>query len=285
MGSFFSAKTTNKGTQSGSSTPTFVDPRAQGLIDQLAQKPQGTDKSNYLQGLGTQSIIGSLGQGAQTVDATGAMDAIRASSAAQTPVDVANVRSSFYNRPTGRNDIAVADTVARNNANRDAALYNTQLGAQQFNANAVNQHNQQNAQLGQYLSEFIDPAQRQDQQYNQNALQLLSLLRGDKTTGTSVGSGTSTPSSASIVGNMLGSIGGGIARMCWVARAVYGDANPTWLVFRDWMLNDAPEWLFKLYLKHGESFAEKVSKDAALKRRVKKRMDSILLDRFKIIRN
>ena len=45
-------------------------------------------------------------------------------------------------------------------------------------------------------------------------------------------------------------------KCCWVARKVYGAYNPDWLIFRTWLLTEAPEWLFKTYLHHGEKFAK-----------------------------
>lgn len=286
MGSFFSSKTTQNQKQSSSSTPTFADPRAQALIDQISRgnSKNQSDRSKYLQGQGVQQLQESLGQGAATVDATGAMDAIRRASDAQTPLDVAKVRSQFYNRPTGRNDIAVADTVSRNAAARDAAMYNTKMGAEQYNASAQNARMSQQDQLGQYLANYLDPNQQQQNVDNQSALQLLSLLRGENSTGTGSGVGTARKPGSEIAGSMIGAIGSMMA-MCWVARAVYGEHNPTWKVFREWMFMEAPEWLFQLYLKHGEAFAEKVKKDEKLAKRVKKKMDSIIANHFKIIRN
>ena len=42
---------------------------------------------------------------------------------------------------------------------------------------------------------------------------------------------------------------------CWVAREVYGADDPRWLLFRAWMLTEAPDWLRDLYAAHGEEFA------------------------------
>lgn len=286
MSTFFASKNTQQGSQAHSSTPTFKDPRAQGLIDQLAgaNNQKESDRQRQLQGQGIATIGKYLATPAAQVDATGAINAIRAQSAAQTPVDVAAARSKFYNRPTGRNDIAVADTIARNAATRDAAIAGTQLSAEQFNAQQRAMQGQQIANIGQYLAGFQDPNLQQTNINNQNALQLLSLLRGEEGTGSSSSVGRDRAPGAQIAGQAIGAIGAGIA-MCWVARAVYGEANPTWMVFRQWMFMHAPEWLFQLYLRRGEEFAEKVKKDPALRKRVKKKMDKILLDHFKIIRN
>lgn len=49
--------------------------------------------------------------------------------------------------------------------------------------------------------------------------------------------------------------GMGALGFCWVAREVYGEDNPMWMVFREWMLNKAPKWLKNAYGKYGERFA------------------------------
>jgi hypothetical protein len=42
---------------------------------------------------------------------------------------------------------------------------------------------------------------------------------------------------------------------CWVAREVYGEDNPRWRVFRSWLFNDAPKWLYHGYMNHGKRVA------------------------------
>src|ERR1700704_793943 len=39
---------------------------------------------------------------------------------------------------------------------------------------------------------------------------------------------------------------------CWVARAAFGVADIRWMIFRAWLLEDAPPWFRALYLRHGE---------------------------------
>jgi hypothetical protein len=83
-----------------------------------------------------------------------------------------------------------------------------------------------------------------------------------------------------LAGAGLGAAGdlGGSAMMasalCWVAREVYGVENPKWMMFRRWLLNIGPAWLRKLYMKHGERFAEWLSKNEWLKPVIRKFMDS-----------
>jgi len=79
--------------------------------------------------------------------------------------------------------------------------------------------------------------------------------------------------------NMFGSIlgagvGAGIKKYCWVAREVYGEHNPAWLLFRKWMLNDSPSWFRATYIKYGERFANFISDKPRLKARIRSWMDS-----------
>lgn len=60
---------------------------------------------------------------------------------------------------------------------------------------------------------------------------------------------------------------------CWVAREVYGVQNPKWIMFRTWLLNDAPSWFRNLYIKHGERFAKFISNKPVLKRIIRKWMN------------
>tara|TARA_R100001443_G_scaffold115827_1_gene134528 strand:- start:420 stop:1436 length:1017 start_codon:yes stop_codon:yes gene_type:complete len=76
----------------------------------------------------------------------------------------------------------------------------------------------------------------------------------------------------------VGKIGAAAIPFCWVAREVYGADNPRWLMFREWMLNDSPSWLFKLYLKYGERFANWLKGNGWLKPAIRKFMDSKIGD-------
>jgi hypothetical protein len=42
---------------------------------------------------------------------------------------------------------------------------------------------------------------------------------------------------------------------CWVAREVYGNHDPRWIRFREWMLNKAPRWLARAYRRNGPRWA------------------------------
>ena len=62
---------------------------------------------------------------------------------------------------------------------------------------------------------------------------------------------------------------------CWVARECYG-ADPSWIFFRDWLHEDAPDWLLTLYTEHGEKFAEWISDKPAVKWVIRKAMDVVI---------
>ena len=43
------------------------------------------------------------------------------------------------------------------------------------------------------------------------------------------------------------------APACWVARAAFGESDIRWMIFRGWLLDDAPAWFRRLYIRHGET--------------------------------
>lgn len=71
-----------------------------------------------------------------------------------------------------------------------------------------------------------------------------------------------------------GGLLGGAAILCWVAREVYGNTNPDWLTFREWMVNEAPAWLRDIYIKYGQQFADFIKDKPRVKWFIKLWMDS-----------
>ena len=84
----------------------------------------------------------------------------------------------------------------------------------------------------------------------------------------------------------VGSIGGGIAQglgtaaACWVAREVYGEHNPSWKLFRHWMLFLSPFWFRSTYLTFGERFAKFIKNKPRLKARIRAWMDTKIRETF-----
>lgn len=89
-----------------------------------------------------------------------------------------------------------------------------------------------------------------------------------------------------ITGGLLsaaGSIAGGYVAKCWVAREVYGHDNPEWIVFRNWLESEAPEWLDTLYTEEGERFADFISDKPVFKSVVKMAMDLVVKPRLNLL--
>jgi hypothetical protein len=61
--------------------------------------------------------------------------------------------------------------------------------------------------------------------------------------------------------------------VCWVAREVYGIDNPKWIMFREWILTEAPELLRNLYIKYGERIAKFIHNKPIMKLIIRKWMD------------
>jgi hypothetical protein len=91
--------------------------------------------------------------------------------------------------------------------------------------------------------------------------------------------------SGAIIGGVTQAIGtyAGLKAGCWVAREVYGNENPEWMVFRQWLFTEAPKWLCELYMEEGERFAKFISDKPLLKFIVKKAMDIVVEPRFKLL--
>jgi hypothetical protein len=87
---------------------------------------------------------------------------------------------------------------------------------------------------------------------------------------------------AQVISSLITAIGStmdsAIGVACWVAREVY-QGDPRWLVFRAWMLNDAPKWLLRIYLANGERWAQWLRHRPRAKAIVRFFMDGIIYGR------
>lgn len=102
-------------------------------------------------------------------------------------------------------------------------------------------------------------AQLQAQQNQLNAQSSASM------TSSLVGAGTAAASTGATIA----------AFTCWVARAVYPDSK-RWMIFRHWLMHKAPDWLRRMYLCHGQTFALKVERNFLLRSCLRVAMDRII---------
>lgn len=112
--------------------------------------------------------------------------------------------------------------------------------------------------------------------------QYLANIRANRMQMQTAVSSANAAKSGAIMGGALQAIGT-VAAACWVAREVYGKDSGEWLVFRHWVLNEAPDWFRDLYLEEGERFAAFISDKPFLKSVVKMGMDLVVKPRFKYL--
>jgi hypothetical protein len=161
-----------------------------------------------------------------------------------------------------RREIATADTAAVNRVN-------------ELNANAIlDISNVAYSNLWNYYADTMEGAWTSAENVvdRNNALAIAEL---DASSRKEVASEASSSAAGNALGSLIGTLGSAYI-MCWVAREVYGARNVEWFIFRTWMQYDAPRWLFKLYKKHGESFAKFISNKPMLKSIVKFGMDTVV---------
>jgi len=89
--------------------------------------------------------------------------------------------------------------------------------------------------------------------------------------------------SGAIWGGVAQGVGSIIGGKCWVAREIYGTTNPEWIIFRNWLESEAPEWLDTLYAEEGERFAAFISDKPILKSIIKMGMDLIVKPRLNLL--
>lgn len=73
---------------------------------------------------------------------------------------------------------------------------------------------------------------------------------------------------------VVGGIAAGILG-CWIARAAYGDENPRWRDFANWLFFEAPEWLHRFYMSAGPQLGEFVKLHKSVQRAVRFVMNKI----------
>jgi hypothetical protein len=144
------------------------------------------------------------------------------------------------------------------------------LGQQAFQTGQTIQQNQlQQGLLQQGMQQaLIDAAKQQYAGYTASPMQSLSAPLA--ALGATPTPQTTTQSQSPGLFNYL-QLG---ASICWVAREVYGEDNPKWLQFREWVIGYSPDWFYKAYSKYGEKVAKVVAKVPALKLVIRPFMDA-----------
>jgi hypothetical protein len=202
---------------------------------------------------------------------------------------------------------SVSDAMARDVGLRNA-LQQSRLGAAaEFAAagpSAYNMANQRAAQQQALLQQYVGAATQQatpgfqatPSQFNpyayvnpnagfigaQNAASIYNTLADLQASqyGSQVQAIASQRSGASQFADIAGGVGGLLGKIapggifCWVAREVYGEDNPKWLQFREWMLTKASDNLRNYYIEYGERIAKSIRNKPKIKALIRKWMDS-----------
>ena len=163
---------------------------------------------------------------------------------------------------------AMADRQAR----LGAASQMGQLGQQAFGTSqAIQQQQAQQGLLQQGIQQaLIDAARQQYAGYTGAPAQSLQAPLSALGIAQEGGARTVTESQSPGLLSYLQTIG----QMCWVAREVYGEDDPKWLQFREWVIGYSPNWFYNAYSKYGERVAKVVAKVPALKLVIRPFMDA-----------
>jgi len=153
-----------------------------------------------------------------------------------------------------------------------AASQMGQLGQQAFGTSqAIQQQQAQQGLLQQGIQQaLIDAARQQYAGYTGAPAQSLQAPLSALGIAQEGGAKTITESQSPGLLSYLQTIG----QMCWVAREVYGEDDPKWMQFREWVIGYSPNWFYNAYSKYGERVAKVVAKVPALKLVIRPFMDA-----------
>ncbi len=153
-----------------------------------------------------------------------------------------------------------------------AASQMGQLGQQAFGTSqAIQQQQAQQGLLQQGIQQaLIDAARQQYAGYTGAPAQSLQAPLSALGIAQQGGASTTTESQSPGLLSYLQVIG----QMCWVAREVYGEDDPKWMQFREWVIGYSPNWFYNAYSKYGERVAKVVAKVPALKLVIRPFMDA-----------
>ena len=276
------------------------------------QQAMGAAQFDVGQLAGTEAANVAAQQAAQQFGATSAQAAQAANIARQQQIEAANVAARTGAAQYGAGARTAAEAANIQRAQQVAAANAAaQTAASQYGATAAQQAQQQNfanqlaaqqqrmgaasqlAGLGQQAFGIGQTIQQQQAQQGllQQGLQqaLIDAARGQYAAYTGAPSAalqaplaalgvTPVPQSTTTgrqpgLFDYLTLAATGASRLCWVAREVYGEDDPKWLQFRDWVIGASPDWFYKLYSTHGEKIAEKVKRNPWTKKVLRPLMD------------
>jgi hypothetical protein len=275
---------------------------------QQLQQRYATDQLSMLSGLGAQSTQAALG----SLDAT--TRGLYSTFGQQALTDLQAGTSLTAQETTQAQEAARAAAAARglsfSRQGTDLEILNTygmgQRRLAQRQATAQQAYQMGVGQQAVGLQGFLTPAYAGSQQYSLTGLasgaagmyadvgsspflqpesQYLANIRANRIQMETSVQSANAARSGGIAGGALQAAGtiGAAMFMCWVAREVYGKDRAEWMVFRQWLLTEAPEWLLELYMEEGERFAKFISDKPLLKFIVKKAMDIVVEPRFKLL--
>ena len=276
----FSAGAQNQASQFGSAAANQAGLTNAAAQNQASQFGSAAANQAALTNAAAQNTAGQFGSAAANQAAAANMAA--QNQAAQFGAGASN-QMSLANQTAGNqaNQFAASQGMAAQLANQSAGLQGNQqrlgaasqlggLGQQAFNTGQTIQQNQmQQGLLQQGLQQqLINAAKQQYGGFTGAPMQSLSAPLA--ALGQTPNQSTTTNSQNPGLLSYLQTIG----MMCWVAREVYGEDNPKWLQFREWVIGYSPNWFYKAYSKYGEKMAAVVAKVPALKVVIRPFMDA-----------
>ena len=276
----FSAGAQNQASQFGSAAANQAGLTNAAAQNQASQFGSAAANQAALTNAAAQNTAGQFGSAAANQAAAANMAA--QNQAAQFGAGASN-QMSLANQTAGNqaNQFAASQGMAAQLANQSAGLQGNQqrlgaasqlggLGQQAFNTGQTIQQNQmQQGLLQQGLQQqLINAAKQQYGGFTGAPMQSLSAPLA--ALGQTPNQSTTTNSQNPGLLSYLQTIG----MMCWVAREVYGEDNPKWLQFREWVIGYSPNWFYKAYSKYGEKMAAVVAKVPALKFVIRPFMDA-----------
>jgi hypothetical protein len=221
-------------------TQTQVGLTNQEMMANLAQANRAFQASQQQQGIANLGLLGQARQNELTANRAYQQNLVSMYGAAFDPM------ATVLGRPSGALGVGQGQQGLVNNMMQT-------MGGQVFDPNAgVNLALQNQANLGNYQA----------------------ATYGAQTAAKSAIAGATIGAVGDIASKFVPTPGKVPAPVCWVAREVYGEFNPMWLAFREWLYTKAPKWFLKLYEKYGERFADWISDKPRIKNLIRKWMDS-----------